>query len=142
MPNNPEFLTPVLALVVWTLIMWVWMYVTRIPAFQKYGVAPQDAMHPGTYDDKIPSEIRRIADNYNHLHEAPTLFYALMGYLFLTGGGDQLAGYLAWAYVGLRVLHSLVQATANVVALRFALFALSTIVMMVMAGRAVLDLAA
>ena len=79
MPINIHFLYPVLALVVWTLVMWLWMYATRIPAMQKAGINPDDARHPGnSYGDKIPPNVRSVADNYNHLHEQPTIFYALM----------------------------------------------------------------
>ncbi|MEL6257540.1 MAG: MAPEG family protein [Pseudomonadota bacterium] len=132
--ENPLFLTPMLALVVWTLVMWVWMYATRIPAMQKAGIDPQKAMHPGTYADKVPSEVRRVADNYNHLHEQPTLFYALMAYTALTGGGDQAATILAWVYVAIRIVHSIVQATINVVLLRFALFVFASIALVVLAA--------
>jgi hypothetical protein len=135
---NTAFLTPVLALVVWTLVMWIWMYATRIPAMQKAGVDPQDAMHPGSLAKLLPSATQRVADNYNHLHEAPTIFYALMFFAALTGGADGTALALGWTYVLLRVLHSLIQATFNKVALRFTVFAASSVVLMVFAGREVL----
>lgn len=121
-----RFLLPVLVLAIWTMIMWFWMYFTRLPAFQKAGIQPDDARHPGTYGDKLPSNIRAIADNYNHLHEAPTVFYAVMFFAALTGGHDMLGGYLAWIYVGLRIVHSLVQVLSSNVTLRFIVFALSS----------------
>ncbi len=77
-----------------------------------------------------------MADNYNHLHEQPTIFYALMFFAAMTGGADPVALKLAWAYVLLRVLHSLVQATFNRVVVRFAIFATATLVLM---GIAVLE---
>ena len=132
------FLTPVLLLVCWTLIMWLWMYVTRIPAMQKAGVDPDSARHPGTYGDKLPANVRAVADNYNHLHEQPTIFYALMVFAGLTGGGDALMLNLAYGYVGMRVLHSLVQVLSPKVALRFLVFALASIVLFVMAGKEVI----
>jgi hypothetical protein len=138
MPTTTQFLTPVLVLVTWTLIMWVWMYATRIPAMNKAGVEPQDAAHPGTWAHRIPSSVRAVADNYNHLHEQPTIFYALMFFAALTGGGDATALRLAWAYVILRVLHSLVQATFNRVIVRFSIFALATVVLMVLAAKQLL----
>jgi hypothetical protein len=138
MPTTPQFLTPVLVLVTWTLIMWVWMYATRIPAMNKAGVEPQEAAHPGTWAHRIPSSVRAVADNYNHLHEQPTIFYALMFFAALTGGGDATALRLAWAYVILRVLHSLVQATFNRVIVRFSIFALATVVLMIIAAKQLL----
>lgn len=135
-----SILTPVLALVCLSLLVWIWMYATRIPAMSSAKIDPQAAMHPGSLD-VLPSSVRRVADNYNHLMEQPTIFYALVFYIFLAGIVDPLFIWLAWAYVGLRVLHTLVQCTVNVVNLRFLLFALSTLVLMVMAARAVLRLA-
>lgn len=132
------FLLPVLVLVIWTLIMWLWMYLTRIPAMQKAKIDPSDARHPGTYLDKIPSNVRAVADNYNHLHEAPTVFYALMFFAALTGGADNMAAYLAWIYVGLRIVHSLVQTLSSNVPLRFIIFTLSTIAMMILAGKEIM----
>ena len=128
-----EFLTPVLVLVLWTLVMFLWMYATRIPAMTKAKINPNDARHPGTYADKIPSNVRAVADNYNHLHEQPTIFYALLLFTAATGGGSYMMLYLAFGYVGLRVLHSLVQVLSPNVTLRFLVFAVSTIVLIVMA---------
>ena len=130
-------LTPVLVLIVWTLIVWAWMYALRIPAMQASGIDAQEAQHPGSLN-VLPNPARQVADNYNHLHEQPTVFYALMFYLHLTGQGDSFALGLAWAYVSLRVVHSLVQCTVNLVAARFAIFALSSLVLIVLAGRSLL----
>ena len=138
MPINVQFLYPVLALVVWTLIMWLWMYATRIPAMQKAQINPDDARHPHTYSDKIPPNVRAVADNYNHLHEQPTIFYALMFFTVLTGGGDHAATIIAWVYVGLRVLHSFVQILSPRVMQRFLVFALASLTLFVLAGKEVI----
>ena len=127
-----SILTPVLALVVWTLIVWIWMYAVRIPAMQRAKIDPQSAKHPGSLDS-LPSRVRAVADNYNHLMEQPVIFYALVFYIDLVGHGDRLATWLAWAYVALRVIHSLVQNTVNQVTLRFTIFGVSTLVLMAMA---------
>ena len=124
----------VLALIVWSLIVWVWMYATRIPAMQKAQVNPDDAKHPGALDS-LPSNVRCVADNYNHLMEQPTIFYALAFYTALVDHDSGLAVTLAWAYVVLRVIHSLIQATGGKVTLRFIVFSLSTIVLIVWAVR-------
>ena len=130
MPTTTAFLTPVLVLVAWTLVMWIWMYATRIPAMKEAGIDQQDAAYPGTWSHRLrrPS-VRSVADNYNHLHEQPTIFYALMFFAALTGGGDGFALGLAWAYVLLRIVHSLVQATFNRVVVRFGVFALASLVL-------------
>ncbi len=125
-------LTPVLALICWTLLVWCLMYVRRIPAMKTAGIDPDDARHPGSLDI-LPSRARAAADNYNHLHEQPTVFYALAFYTALAGNGTELTLSLAWAYVILRVLHSVVQTTVNKVMLRFSLFALSSLVLIALA---------
>ncbi len=135
MPTSTEFLTPVLALVAWTLVMWFWMYATRLPAMKEAGIDPQDAAYPGTWSHRLRPGVRSVADNYNHLHEQPTIFYALMFFAAITGGGDSTALKLAWAYVALRVVHSLVQSTFNRVVVRFSVFALATLVLVVMVAR-------
>lgn len=133
--TNAAFLTPVPVLVAWTLVMWVWMYATRIPAMKAAGIDPQDAAYPGTWAHRLRPGVRSVADNYNHLHEQPTIFYALMFFAALTGGGDPTAASLAWTYVALRIVHSLVQATFNRVVVRFAVFSLATIVLMILTAR-------
>jgi hypothetical protein len=140
MATNAGFLLPVLALVAWTLVMWIWMYATRLPAMKQAGITPQEAAYPGTWANRLRPGVRSVADNYNHLHEQPTLFYALMFLAAMTGGSDSAALALAWAYVGLRILHSLVQATFNRVTVRFGVFALGTLVLMVFAAREALRL--
>lgn len=134
-----SMLTPVLMLVTWSLIIWVLLYVRRIPAAQAANIHPDSAKHPGSLDI-LPSRVRAAADNYNHLHEQPTVFYALAFYSHLVGVADPLNVGLAWAYVGLRVLHSLVQVTVNKVMVRLAVFALSSLALMAMAARNLLAL--
>lgn len=138
--TNTQFLQPVLVLIVWTLIMWLWMYATRIPAMQKAKIDPQDAARPGegAWREKIPASVHWKADNYNHLHEQPTIFYALMLFTAVTGGADQMALYLGWAYAALRIIHSLIQVTVNRVMARFVMFSLSSIVLIVLAVKEVL----
>ena len=135
MPDVLEFLTPVLVLVAWTFVMWFWLYATRLPAMTKAGIDPQDAAHPGAVAHRIPSRVRSVADNYNHLHEQPTIFYALLFFAAMTGGADGFALRLAWIYVVLRVVHSLVQATVNKVLVRFLVFSAATIVLLVFTVR-------
>jgi len=126
-------LQPVIALGLWTGVMMLWMYATRIPAMNKAGIDPQDAAHPGTM--KLPSEVSRIADNYNHLFEQPTLFYAVAISIAALGHGDATAVTCAWSFVILRVVHSLIQSTVNLVMLRFGVFALSWVALLVMTIR-------
>ena len=86
----------------------------------------------------LPPEVSRIADNYNHLHEQPTIFYALALAAQLAGATDAASVGLAWAYVALRVVHSFVQATRNVIMIRFAVFALGSLVLLALLVRTAL----
>ena len=122
------------ALMIWTMVMWCWMYATRIPAMNR----SQSIEHPiglvgttgASLREKLPESVNWKADNYNHLHEAPTVFYAVAIILAIVGAGDGPAELLGWIYTGLRIAHSLVQVTANRVVVRFVLFALSSVVLM------------
>jgi hypothetical protein len=124
-------LQPVVALAAWTMVMWAWLYATRIPALNKAKVDPDALVRDPnmTLDKVLPPHINWKAHNYNHLHEAPTVFYAIAIVLAIVGQGDGLNATLGWAYVGLRVVHSLVQATVNRVMLRWAIFMLSSLVL-------------
>ncbi|KWV93417.1 hypothetical protein AUC45_00780 [Erythrobacter sp. YT30] len=135
-----DILQPAVALMIWTMVMWVWMYATRIPAMQKANFDAESLSKGVTADlDRVlPPQVQWKAHNYNHLHEAPTLFYAVSIVLALVGHGDGQAALLGWIYVGLRVAHSLVQATANRVMVRFVLFALSSVVLIVLIIKAAL----
>lgn len=135
--NALSVLHAVLGMGVLSLVMFLWMYAMRLPAMSRAKVDPQSAMHPGSLNT-LPSEVRRVADNYNHLWEAPTLFYAMAFYVVVTGNADELHTLCAWAYLGLRVLHSLVQATINQVSLRFGLFVLSWVALGIMIVRELL----
>lgn len=134
-----SILTPALALICWTLLVWTWMYVTRIPAMQKAKIDPQSAIHPGSLS-VLPTSARVVADNYNHLHEQPTIFYALVFYTHLAGAADGISVLLAWTYVALRVAHSFAQIVLRVVAVRFTLFALGSLSLIAIAMRNVLQL--
>ena len=131
-----SLLQSILAMGLLSLAMFIWMYATRLTAFTMAMRYTQEAMNPGSYHYRIPSEVRRVADNYNHLFEAPTIFYAVTLAIVLLGLADSLHVICAWAFVLLRVLHSLVQSTVNRVMLRFALFALSWVAMGTMIVRA------
>jgi hypothetical protein len=122
-------LVPVVALVAWTLLVMLWMAATRLPAMKKAGidvgtlVGGRGANLEGVVADKV----QWVSHNYSHLLEQPTLFYAIAITLALMGMDQPINVWLAWGYVGLRILHSLVQGTVNIVLYRFTVFALSTL---------------
>ena len=135
---HSPILAPVVALVLWTLVMMYWMYLTRLPAMRAAGIDFKGLVgSKGSDLDKIvPAPIQWKAHNYNHLMEQPTLFYAVCLVLAIAGLGDGLNVTLAWTYIGLRVLHSLIQATTNIVRYRFLAFVASALVLTVLAVRA------
>jgi hypothetical protein len=128
-----EILKPVVALAAWTMIMWVLLYATRLPAMSRAGIDGTKLV--GTTGAGLRSDLIAkgeakaswVTDNYNHLHEAPTVFYAISIVLALINQGGGTNATIAWVYVGLRFAHSLVQMIGNRVILRFSLFALSSL---------------
>jgi hypothetical protein len=127
---------PVLALVGWTFVLWFWMYATRIPAMRRARIDMDELRRTGA-KMTLPPEVARVADNYNHLHEQPTVFYALALAAEVGGAVDPVSVGLAWGYVGARVVHSLVQGTVNIIPLRFSVFAVGTFVLMALWARTV-----
>ncbi|HEV2748806.1 MAG TPA: MAPEG family protein [Allosphingosinicella sp.] len=124
MLGGQAILAPIVALVAWTLAMMVWMYAVRFPAMKRKGISLKGRIgsKTGALDGVVEDQVQWKAHNYNHLMEQPTLFYAVALTLALLDRGAGINLLLAWGYVGFRVLHSLVQATTNVVRLRFWLF--------------------
>ncbi|MGA3339832.1 MAG: MAPEG family protein [Methylocella sp.] len=129
-------LAPLMALVLWTFVMWAWLYATRIPAIRKNKIVMDPQRPGGELLAQLPAEVRWKADNYNNLMEQPTLFYAVALTLALLDADAGLNTGLAWLYVGLRVVHSLVQAIVNIIIIRFAIFMAASFVLLVMAIRA------
>ncbi len=127
---------PVVALAAWTMVMWTWMYLTRIPAIRRANMRLDPTALRGEQMSQLPPEVRWKADNYNHLMEQPLVFYAVVLAMAVAGGAGALEVNLAWAYVGLRVVHSLVQATWNKIEVRFSLFALGSLVLIAIIVRA------
>jgi hypothetical protein len=125
---HSQILAPVVTLVAWTIIMCVWMMTIRLPALKKAGIDMSKVRggRPGILDTMLDERKQWPAHNYNHLMEQPTLFYAIALTLALMGAGNGINAWIAWTYVGLRIAHSIVQATFNRVAVRFPLFVLAT----------------
>lgn len=131
---QPEpILLPVFCLVVWTIIQLFWMAGVRLPAIAAAKLGPTAGQRTADLATQLPAHVQWKADNYNHLLEQPTAFYACALALALMGQGDGLNLYLAWGYVGLRVIHSIVQSTSNKVLVRFSLFLLSSLLLAAMA---------
>jgi hypothetical protein len=136
-----RLLAPGAVLALWTLIMLLWLAATRFPAIAKTGMDVKTAPPGGRGQDLeaiLPPDVNWKSHNYTHLLEQPTLFYAVITFLTLAGGVTQLTIGLAWAYTGIRVVHSLYQSLVNVVMVRFAIFVVSTICLLVLTVMAVI----
>ena len=133
---STQILQPVVALVLWSFVMWAWLYATRIPALRKANVGLDPTLTAADLAARLPPSVRWKADNYNHLMEQPTIFYAAALALAVAGEGAGLNLALAWTYVGLRIVHSLVQATANIIMARFLTFMAGSVVLLALAARA------
>ncbi len=132
-------LVPLITLVLWSFVMWAWLYATRIPAISRNRIVLDPNRPNEEFHAQLPAQVRWKADNYNNLMEQPTLFYAVALTLALIGEGAGLNTALAWLYVGLRIAHSLVQATVNIIMLRWAIFMTASIVLLVMTLRAAMS---
>ena len=139
--GGDSLLTPVLAMVFLHAAAWVAMTITRGQAMSQTGMSLEKGKHTSDLKD-LPSTARQVADNYNHLFELPTVFYALIFYIWAMQHADELHVMCAWGFFFSRVLHSLVQWTINRVSIRFPIFAIGWILILVMAIRELLKLAA
>lgn len=133
---SEAMLAPVVALAAWTMVMWAWMYATRLPAILRARMVLDPTAPRGEQMAQLPPRVRWKADNHNHLMEQPTVFYAVALALAGLRGVGTIEVVLAWAYVTLRVVHSLFQATVNVIQVRFALFVLGSLVLVGLIARA------
>jgi hypothetical protein len=129
MHDYSPILAPVVALVAWTLLIQIWMVVARGAEFRRLGINFSNMGRGFRGDDlegRASPSSQWVAHNFNHLLEQPTIFYAIALTLAMMNFGAGINYWLAWGYVGFRVLHSLVQCTVNVVAYRFACWMLAS----------------
>jgi hypothetical protein len=136
MATAHPMLAPIIALAAWTAVIWAWMYATRIPAIVALRMRLDPMAPRGEQMAQLPARVRWKADNYNHLMEQPTVFYAVALSLAVLGDTSQASVTLAWIYVGLRVVHSLWQVLSNVIQVRFALFFLSSLALIALTWNA------
>ena len=127
--NQIALLTPVFVLTLWTFIIFLIMSYGRT----RFMKDPQDAAHTKDLKGTLPAWVERIGDNYNHLFEQPVAFYVVTLAIALINSVDPLMMQLAWAFVILRIIHSLVQLTFNLVLVRFMIFLIGWLIIAYMA---------
>ena len=133
-------LFPVFVMGLLTVVIFLLMIATRLPAMTAAGMDPQAGKHTDDLRKTLPSNVISVSDNYNHLFEQPTLFYAVAISIAVLGHVDTLHVQCAWAFTIARIAHSLVQVTVNVVLVRFTLFAVAWTALSVMIVREFLAL--
>lgn len=137
---NAEILAPAAVLVAWTMTILIWMTITRFVAIGKSGMSLSDTPAGARYnliEDKMPPKVNWVSHNYTHLVEQPTLFYATVAILALAGAGSGINATLAWAYAGIRIVHSLWQLSVNTLPIRIALFMASSVCLIALVVNAV-----
>lgn len=136
----PPILGPAAVLVLWSLVVLMWVVATRFPAFAKAGVNVAKTPRGARYADvegQMPANVNWVSHNYTHLMEQPTIFYAAVAILAISGDASAVSLGAAWAYTGLRIVHSLWQGLVNIVRVRIVIFTLSTVCLWVLAIQAV-----
>jgi hypothetical protein len=135
MPIDSPIFAPAIALVLWSLVMLGWLAIARLPAMSKAGLNLNRLVgsRGANLEGVIPDRANWKSHNYTHLMEQPTIFYVTVVILGVIGAGDGVNLQLAWAYVALRIGHSLVQALWNRVTVRFLLFCASTLALLLLA---------
>lgn len=137
---NMQILTPFLGMMLITLLVWLYMYVTRLAYIKRARIDPQELTTSYRAARHFPEHIGYPADNFRNLFEMPVLFYALCIYLYVTATADSLYVILAWGFVALRAVHSAIHCTINRVHWRFLAYMLSSIALWIMLLRATLQL--
>ena len=130
-----QMLAPAAALVLWSLIMLIWVAASRFPAMAKLGRSVKSAAPGGrgqNLEGVLPDAVQWKSHNYTHLMEQPTIFYPVVVIIALMGANPGDVAF-AWGYVALRIVHSVWQATVNTLPVRFTLFFLSTICLLLLA---------
>ena len=136
--NGQAIFLPMLATMTLTAIVWFYMYARRIPAMRRAGVSVQTYTTPDTVTEHLPDEVNYSANNLKNLFEVPILYYGLCLYLFVSGNVDTAYVIAAWLFFLLRLFHSIVHCTKNIVMLRFYLYSGAALALWFMLGRALI----
>ena len=137
---NTAILAPGAVLILWSVVMMFWMFITRFPAMSKLKLTKDEMVgaRGRDLDERAPGKAHWAAHNYEHLMEQPTIFYPVIVILAVVGGASDFSVVLAWLYVLMRIMHSVWQATINLIPVRFALFLLSSTCLAILAIQAVI----
>jgi hypothetical protein len=141
--HHPDLVGSVVALVVWTLIVQAWMLSTRLRALRSAGISLKNrrgGSSRNALEGILPNRVSWKAHNYANLMEQPTVFYAVVFALVALGSQSNLSSWFAWLYVASRIVHSLIQATVNIVTYRLAAFTVGSLCVSALAAQAFIQL--
>jgi hypothetical protein len=127
-------LLPLLAQVLLTFLVWAYMYYTRLKETSGSRIHPQKLSTRSQARSLLTSSAAQ-ADNLQNLFEMPVLFYTAILLSLILMLQDAVLVQLAWAYVILRVVHSLIHCSYNRVIHRFAAYLASCLVLLLMWAR-------
>lgn len=120
-------LLPMLGMMLLTLVVWVTMYIQRIGYCIRNRVRTQDLTTPDRVAELIPAPVSYSAYNFRNLLELPVLFYVLCLFLYVANSVDEWYLIAAWLFVALRVVHSVIHCTVNIVIWRFVVYFVSAL---------------
>ncbi|MGD2167352.1 MAG: MAPEG family protein [Gammaproteobacteria bacterium] len=136
--DQQQIFGPFFGVMLLTIVVWLWMYAKRIPFINSLDLEPNQ-ITPAELAKRSPPSVSNPSDNLRNLFEVPVLFYAAVLYVFVTATVDQVYLVAAWAYFVLRVLHSAIHCTINIVMMRFVIYVLSCACVFFMIVRAALS---
>lgn len=140
--NQQNIFLPFFAMLLLTLLVWVYMYYRRTSFLLGNKVDLRSVDTPEKAAAVIPDKVALAAHNLRNLFELPVVFYVLCLYLFAVSAVDQVYLFAAWGFVAFRVLHSAIHCTTNVVMHRFAAYVTAAGLLWFMLLRAALGLIA
>lgn len=132
--NQNAIILPFVGTMLLTMVVWLYMYARRIPFIMRNKLTPEQ-LRPSEFARLSPPEVENPSDNLKNLFELPTIFYAIVVYLYTTQQVDEWHLGAAWVFFSFRVLHSMVHCTINFVPLRFWLYVVSAVALWFMVLR-------
>jgi hypothetical protein len=132
--DQADIFAPFVGTMLLTLVVWLYMYARRIPFVLSRKLSPQQMTRP-ELERLSPPQVANPSDNLKNLFELPTIFYAVVLYLYATMQVDAYYVAAAWIFFAFRILHSVVHCSFNFVPLRFWLYVTSALALWFMVLR-------
>lgn len=105
-----KLIYPALAQILWSFVVLVIMFLRRRKAFAGREVGFADV---AVSTERYPEPARLAAANFSNQFETPVLFFALILIAIHVGATGYVMAALAWGYVAMRVVHTLIHTGSN-----------------------------